>query len=159
MAAERASVARNALAARAGERRDPRGAGENIGRAGKAVMGYLAFAGRPSRTSQSGAHPGRTRGRSFDDLIGAEQDHRWQDDTEGFRGLLVDDEADPGRLLNRQVAGPGALEDPVDVPCALPEHREDISAVLQEAPTLGKAGDLQMAGSRCRAARPITRSV
>jgi hypothetical protein len=109
----------------------------------------------PCQITRVGSHGGR----SFDDLIGAEQDHRWQDDTEGFRGLLVDDEADPGRLLNGQVAGPGALENPVDVPRTLPEHGVDISAVLQEAPTLGKAGDLQMAGSRCRAARPITRSV
>ena len=64
--------------------------------------------------------------------------------TQRFRGLLVDDQArTSGRLLDGQVAGPGALEDPVDVPRTLPEHRVDISAVLEEAPTLGKAWDLR----------------
>ena len=35
---------------------------------------------------------------------------------EGFGGLEVDDELELGRLLDRQVAGLGALEDLVDIP-------------------------------------------
>src|SRR5215468_1351301 len=55
------------------------------------------------------------RGASFDDLVGAGED-RWRyGQPERLRGIEVDDQLEPGRLLNGQVGRLGALEDPSGV--------------------------------------------
>ena len=51
---------------------------------------------------------------SLDDLVGTGKDRRRDRQPERLCGLQVDDKFEPGRLLNRQIGGSGALEDLVD---------------------------------------------
>src|SRR5690242_9654423 len=51
----------------------------------------------------------------FDDLVGAKQERIGHLESDGFGGLEVDAQIELGRLLDRQVARLGALEDLVDV--------------------------------------------
>src|SRR6266481_6040872 len=52
---------------------------------------------------------------SFDDLVGAGED-RWRDgEAKRLGGVEVDDQLEGRRLLDRQVGGLGALEDPSGV--------------------------------------------
>src|SRR5204863_42938 len=59
--------------------------------------------------------PHGTAGRSLDHDIGLVQHRLRHRDAEAARCLEVDDELELGRLLDRDVAGPSALQDPVDV--------------------------------------------
>src|SRR5882724_8739554 len=54
--------------------------------------------------------PSNTR-RSFDDLVDAGEDRGRDRQPEGFGGVEIDDQLKPGRLLDRQIGGLGALED------------------------------------------------
>ena len=53
--------------------------------------------------------------RSFDQAIRADEHRLRNGDSELSRGLQVDDELELRRLLDRQLSGLCALEDPVDV--------------------------------------------
>ena len=54
-------------------------------------------------------------GRSADDLVRAQQQRGRDGEAERLRGLEVDDHFELVRLLDRQFACRGALQDPVDV--------------------------------------------
>ena len=70
---------------------------------------------------------------SFDHLVG-EQQHGLRDaQPKCLRGLDVDHELELGRLLNRQIARVGALQDAIDVACRLAELFRQIGAIGDEA--------------------------
>src|SRR5207237_1095628 len=52
--------------------------------------------------------------RSFDHLVGAQQDRGRDGEAERLGGLEIENRLERGRLLHRQVAGLGALENPRD---------------------------------------------
>ena len=59
----------------------------------------------------------------LDDLVGAGEDRWRHGETERVRGLQIDDQLEPGRLLHRQIGGLGSLKYPSGVngdltPCA-----------------------------------------
>src|SRR6266851_4147666 len=56
----------------------------------------------------------------FDYLVRAQQQRRWDRQAEHIGGLEVDDEVEVGGLLDRQVGGLRALEDPRRWPRAAP---------------------------------------
>src|SRR6185295_9493027 len=79
---------------------------------------------------------GLYRGASLDDLV-RPQEQCWRDrEAERVRGPAVDDQLELGRPLDRQIARPGALEDPVDVPGRFPEHGHAARAVPEEGARL-----------------------
>src|SRR5262245_51683645 len=55
--------------------------------------------------------PSSWRTNSANHLIRLEEDHGRQREPEGLRGLEVDDELEPHRLLHRQVGWPGTVQD------------------------------------------------
>ncbi len=59
--------------------------------------------------------PRNARRSSLDHLVRPRQQRRRDRQAEGLRGLEVDDQLELGGLLDREVAGLGAPEDPVDV--------------------------------------------
>ena len=78
----------------------------------------------PTILSDGGAAPRSIRAstmctrfgdRSLDDFLGAHSQRRGDTQPERSRGAAVDDELEHHRLLDRQVARSGALQDPVDV--------------------------------------------
>src|SRR5215472_4406254 len=52
---------------------------------------------------------------SFDHLVGAGDQRWWQVEAERLGCLEIDRQLDPGRELDRQISGLGALENPVDI--------------------------------------------
>ena len=51
----------------------------------------------------------------FDHLVGAGEDQRRDREAERVRGLEIDDEIEPDRLLDRQVGGARSLQDAIDI--------------------------------------------
>src|SRR6267142_5901456 len=85
----------------------------------------------------------------IDHLIRPPQQRGWDREADGFGGLEVDDQLEFRRLLDRQVAGPGALEDLVD------EDGAASCAILLRRKVSHQATELQPDGrdERCRQAR------
>jgi hypothetical protein len=72
---------------------------------------------RPDFSRPAAANPDRhlTRRLSFDHVVGAGEQRRWNLDAEHPGGLQVDPQFVLGRCLHRKVGGPFALEDAMDV--------------------------------------------
>ena len=51
----------------------------------------------------------------FDHLVGAGEDQRRDREAERVRGLEIDDEIEPNRLLDRQVGGARSLQNPINI--------------------------------------------
>src|SRR5581483_8106117 len=66
---------------------------------------------------------------SLYDLVSAAQNRLWKCKAEGPGGLQIDDQLEPGRLLNGQIGRADALQDLVDVGRKAPEGFLQIGAV------------------------------
>src|SRR5258706_1082270 len=75
---------------------------------------------------------------SFDDLVGAGEDRWWDRQAERLRGLEIDDQLEPGRLLDRKVGWLGALEDPSGVDADLAIGSRDARSIADQAAELGE---------------------
>ena len=51
----------------------------------------------------------------FDHLVGACEERRWHSNAKRIGGFHIDDQLETSWLLDRQIGGPGAFEDFVDV--------------------------------------------
>src|SRR4030095_8563052 len=80
----------------------------------------------PARSAGSGGGP------LFDPLIRPRQQRRWDREAEGLGGLEVDHQLELCRLLDREVAGLGALEDLVSVDGGTPHQITEIRAITHQ---------------------------
>src|SRR5262245_49241504 len=55
----------------------------------------------------------------FDHLVGAGEERRWHSNAKRLGGFHINDQLETSRLLDRQIGGPGAFEDFVDVHSSL----------------------------------------
>ena len=79
---------------------------------------------------------------SFDHLIGASEESRRDLEAEGLRGLEVNDQVEPGRLLDRKISWPRALQDLVDVSCRAMAALERVRSIGHQAADLHEGTDL-----------------
>ena len=70
--------------------------------------------------------------RSFDHLVGAQQERRRQLDADRFGGLEIDDQLKPGRLLDRQIGGLRTVENLRHVGGDAAQARLDMDSVGHE---------------------------
>jgi hypothetical protein len=59
---------------------------------------------------------------TYDDLVGAGEQHRWNFDAERLGGLEVDGQLEFDRLFHREVGGLGPLHNSVHVASCAPEQ-------------------------------------
>src|SRR6266436_10168371 len=79
-----------------------------------------------------------TRGVSFDDLIGAGED-RWRDgQAESLGGVEIDDQLEGRRLLDWQIGGLGALENPAGVDASLARISGEARSIADQAAGRGE---------------------
>src|SRR6476659_3947973 len=74
---------------------------------------------------------------SFDHLVGAGKQRRWDFEAQRPRGLEVDDQLELSWLHDRQIAGLLAPEYPIDIRRCVSEQIRDIHAIGSQA-TLGE---------------------
>lgn len=79
--------------------------------------------GRTCRRLRSGLRIARVP--SFDDVIRAQQQRRWDPEADGLGGPEVDDELEFRRALHRQIARLSPLEDPVHITGGAPKRIEE----------------------------------
>ena len=84
------------------------------GDAGCCASAALARPNGPRQATRARRRKGKRAG-SPDHLIRAQQDRLWDGETERFGGLEIDHQFELGRLLDRQIAWLGTLQDLVDV--------------------------------------------
>src|SRR5688572_9761997 len=90
----------------------------------------------PRRGHQPARSAGSGGGSSLDHLVRPQQQRRRDRQIEGLGGLEIDDQLELGGLLDGQVSGSGAPEDPVYVPGSTPRHVDKTRAVCHETTRL-----------------------
>src|SRR5215475_6303120 len=91
---------------------------------------------------------------SFDDVVGTHHDGRRHGEVQGLYRPEVDDEFEPGRLLDRNLTRPRALEDKIDELGPAAPLRHMVRSVGYEAAGLGEfaiavdRGQLKLDGER-----------
>src|SRR6516225_403530 len=93
-----------------------------------------AASGERSRPKPAGA---ATRAGSFDDLVDADEDRRWDRQSERLGGLEVDDQFVMGGLLEGQLGRTGAAQDLVDQGRTALEIVAEHRAIRQQPTCLG----------------------
>src|SRR6266571_5325891 len=95
----------------------PNGHGARPAALGRAAPPCCWAAARHRRLSRNRARTWRRRGRcaSIDDPIGLEHERRRNRETEGLRGLAIEDLYELGRLLDGEIGGSRAPQDLVDI--------------------------------------------
>ena len=89
----------------------------------------------PASTYRNFHSPGSTPapvGNSFDHLVGAREQRRWNGEAESGRCLEIDDEFDLRRLLYRQLCGLCTLQDFIHVDCCSTVLVGDVGSVAHE---------------------------
>ena len=81
------------------------------------------------------------RGSFIDHLVGGGDYRRRYVKAERLRHLEIDDKFEFGRLLDRQVAGPFAFEDTIDIGCCLPVRLEHLNPVGHQAATCDEVAE------------------
>src|SRR5262245_9996166 len=71
--------------------------------------------------------------RSFDHLVGASENRIRHGQAEGLGGFKIDDELEPGRQLNRQLARLGTIEDAIDIGGRTPVAVGEVLAVADQS--------------------------
>src|SRR5262249_4157336 len=72
------------------------------------------------------------KGSLFDDLIGGDQQARWNCQAKCLRGFAVDDSFELRRRLHRKVSGFCTAQDAVDIGCLLSRQIDEVSPVIHE---------------------------
>src|SRR6516165_6935373 len=91
----------------------------------------------PKASEYAGPTSGSNRRGYWPDLIdylcSASEDRGWNRQAKRLGGLLVDDEIEDGRLLNRQISGLGTFEDSPRVTAGLAKGRRDPRPIADQA--------------------------
>ncbi len=77
-------------------------------------------------------------GQSFDDLVGAGEDRRRDRQAERRGSLEIDDQLEGGRLLDWQISGLGALENPAGVDASLARISGEARSIADQAAGRGE---------------------
>jgi len=70
---------------------------------------------------------------SFDHLVGAREERLWHGEAERLGGLEIDDQLDPGALVDRQIGGFLTLEDPSGVNADLVKGSREARSIADQA--------------------------
>jgi hypothetical protein len=89
---------------------------------------YVASCQDPTHAAQQAACAGCINP-SFNDLIGAGEEHWWDYEAKLLRGLEVNDQPELGWLLERRVALIGAFENAINVAGRVTEYVDEVSTV------------------------------
>ena len=85
---------------------------------------------------QKRTHAAQQKGSLFDDLIGGDQQARWNCQAKCLRRFAVDDSFELRRRLHRKVSGFCTAQDAVDVGCRLSIQIDEVSPVHMRPPLL-----------------------
>src|SRR5262245_12061958 len=77
-------------------------------------------------------HAAQQKGSLFDDLIGGDQQARWNCQAKRLRRFAVDDSFELRRRLHRKVSGFCTAQDAVDKGCPLSRQIDEVSPVIHE---------------------------
>src|SRR6476620_11829783 len=77
-------------------------------------------------------HAAQQKGSLFDDLIGGDQQARWNCQAKCLRRFAVDDSFELRRRLHRKVSGFCTAQDAVDIGCPLSGQIDEVSPVIHE---------------------------
>src|SRR4029450_9284094 len=85
-----------------------------------------------SALGQKRTHAAQQKGSLFDDLIGGDQQARWNCQAKCLRRFAVDDSFELRRRLHRKVSGFCTAQDAVDIGCPLSRQIDEVSPVIHE---------------------------
>src|SRR4249920_1152955 len=91
----------------------------------------IAFFGM-SALGHKRTHAAQQKGSLFDDLIGGDQQARWNCQAKRLRRFAVDDSFELRRRLHRKVSGFCTAQDAVDIGCPLSRQIDEVSPVIHE---------------------------
>src|SRR5262249_54311967 len=87
---------------------------------------------RMSALGHKRTHAAQQKGSLFDDLIGGDQQARWNCQAKCLRRFAVDDSFELRRRLHRKVSGFCTAQDAVDKGCPLSRQIDKVSPVIHE---------------------------